>query len=178
MKLTIDNLNGAGETDYSAQLDAGAPPKIVRKLNQPPVLTAWLVCQGTRHSGSAGSKVRLYRDSGGLWFSGYLEDAPQLEFAGEAKGEPVFRAALNAKGEISALDRRALSEHAAMGGYTAGEAVTALTREENAAYQCLRRAGRGRGRKHDGGDRRTLERGRRCSRQRRARRADGVRIAP
>jgi hypothetical protein len=134
MKLTIDNLNGAGETDYSALLDAGTPPKIVRKLNQPPVLTAWLACQGANIPVSAGSKVRLYRDSGGLWFSGYLEAAPQFEFAGEAMGEPVFRAALNALGELSALDRRALSEHVAMGGYTAGEAVTALTLEENAAY--------------------------------------------
>jgi len=133
MKLTIDNLTGAGETDYSAQLDAGAPPKIVRKLNQPPVLTAWLACQGTSIPVAAGSKVRLYRDSGGLWFSGYLEDAPQLEFAGEAMGKPVFRATLNAKGEIAALDRRALSEHVAMGGCTAGEAVAALTLEENAA---------------------------------------------
>jgi hypothetical protein len=133
MKLTIDNLNGAGETDYSALLDAGTPPKIVRKLNQPPVLTAWLACQGANIPVSAGSKVRIYRDSGGLWFSGYLKDAPQLEFAGEAMGKSVFRAALNALGEISALDRRALSEHVAMGGYTAGEAVTALTLEENAA---------------------------------------------
>src|SRR5208282_5010502 len=107
MKLTIDNLNGLGETDYSALLDAGMPPKIMRKLNQPPVLTAWLACQGANIPVMAGSKVRLYRDSGGLWFSGYLEDAPQLEFAGEAMGKPVFRAALNALGEISALDRRA-----------------------------------------------------------------------
>ena len=133
MRLTIDNLTGAGEVDYSAQLDAGAPPKIVRKLNQPPVLRAWLACQGTSIAAPAGGKVRLYCDSGGLWFSGYMEDAPQLEFAGEAMGEPVFRAALIAKGEISALDRRALSEHVAMGGCTAGEAVTALTLEENAA---------------------------------------------
>ena len=133
MKLTIDNLTGAGETDYSAQLDSGAPPKIVRKLNQPPVLTAWLACLGTSIPALAGSKVRLYRDSGELWFSGYLNDEPQLEFAGEAMGRPVFRAALNAKGELSALDRRALSEHVAMGGYTAGEAVTAFTLEENAA---------------------------------------------
>jgi hypothetical protein len=133
MKLTIDNLNGAGETDYSAQLDAAAPPKIVRKLNQAPVLTAWLACQGTNIAAPAGSKVRLYRDGGELWFSGYMEDAPQLEFAGEAMGKPVFRAALHAKGELSALDRRALSERVAMGGYTAGEAVAALTLEENAA---------------------------------------------
>lgn len=133
MKLTIDNLNGVGETDYSAQLDAGAPPKIVRKMNQSPVLTAWLMCKGVGIPAAAGSKVRLYRDSGGLWFSGYLVDAPQLEFAGEANGVPVFRAVLNAKGEMFALDRRALSEHAAMGGYTAGQAVTALTGEVNAA---------------------------------------------
>jgi hypothetical protein len=134
MKLTIDNLNGAGETDYSALLDAGAPPKIVRKLNQAPVLTAWLACQGQNIAASAGSKVRLYRDTGGLWFSGYLENAPELEFAGEALGKPVFRVAFHAKGEISALDRRALSEHVAMGGYTAGEAVTSFTLEEDAAY--------------------------------------------
>jgi hypothetical protein len=93
MKLTIDNLTGAGETDYSAQLDAGAPPKIVRKLNQPPILTVWLACRGSSIPASAGSKVRLYRDSGELWFSGYLEDAPQLEFAGEAMGKPVWSAA-------------------------------------------------------------------------------------
>lgn len=134
MKLTIDNLNGSGETDYTALLDAGAPPKIVRKLNQPPVLTAWLACQGTSIPASAGSKVRVYSDGGGLWFSGYLDDAPLLEFVGEAMGKPVFRAALNAKGELSALDRRALSEHAAMGGYTAGQAVSALTQEENATF--------------------------------------------
>ncbi len=48
-------------------------------------------------------------------------------------GAPVFRAVLNAKGELSALDRRALSEHVAMGGYTAGQAVSALTAEENSA---------------------------------------------
>ena len=56
MKLTIDNLNGAGETDYSAQLDAGAPPKIVRKLNQSPVLTALAYVQGSRHTGCGGQQ--------------------------------------------------------------------------------------------------------------------------
>jgi hypothetical protein len=37
MRLTIDNLDGVGETDYTALLDAEAPPKIVRKLNQAPL---------------------------------------------------------------------------------------------------------------------------------------------
>jgi len=134
MKLTIDNMNGAGETDYTAMLDAEAPPKIVRKLNQPPVLTAWLACQQAEIPAAAGSKVRLYRDSGGLWFSGYLVDAPQQNFAGVSMGTPVFRLLLNAEGEFCALDRRALSEHAAMGGLTSGQAVAVLAEEANAAF--------------------------------------------
>ena len=133
MRLTIDNMNGAGEIDYSGLLDAEAPPKIVRKLNRPPVLTASLMCSGAGIEATAGSKVRLYRDFGGLWFSGYLADAPQKAFAGAAMGSPVFRAALNAVGEISALDRVFLSEHAAMGGYSAGEAIAKLTQEANPA---------------------------------------------
>jgi hypothetical protein len=134
MKLTIDNLDGAGETDYTALLDAEAPPKIVRKLNQAPVFTAQLGCRGNGITAVAGSKVRLYRDSGELWFSGYLEDTPQRNFAGAAMGTPVFRVALKAVGELSALDRIALSERAAMGGCTAGEAISALAREANASF--------------------------------------------
>ena len=135
MRLTIDNMNGAGETDYSDLLDAEAPPKIVRKLNRPPVLRAWLVCRGADIAAEAGSKVRLYRDSAGLWFSGYLVDAPQKLFAGSSLGSPVFRVVLHAQGEMSALDRGVLSEHASMGGYSAGEAIAKLTQEANPALE-------------------------------------------
>jgi hypothetical protein len=135
MRLTIDNLNGAGEVDYTVLLDAEAPPKIVRKLNRPPVLTASLMCGGASVDTAAGSKVRLYRDSGEMWFSGYLTHAPQKMFAGAAMGSFVFRVALNAVGEISSLDRGFLSEHAAMGGYSAGEAIAKLTQEANPALE-------------------------------------------
>lgn len=134
MKLTIDNLDGLGETDYTAQLDAEAPPKIVRKLNQAPLLTARLACEGLGITAAAGSKVRLYRDTGDLWFSGYLDEAPQREFAGMVMGTAVFRVALNAKGELSALDRVVLSERAAMGGRTAGQSVAVLTQEANSGF--------------------------------------------
>jgi len=134
MKLTIDNMNGAGEIDYTALLDSDAPPKIVRKLNQAPLCTAWLACHGSGISVGGGSKLRLYRDSGALWFSGYLLNAPALSFAGMASGAPVFRMALSARGESSALDRRTLSEHASIGGCTAGQAVAALTAEVNPAF--------------------------------------------
>ena len=135
MRLTIDNMNGAGETDYSGLLDPEAPPKIVRKLNRPPVLKASLVCQGSDIAAQAGSKLRLYRDSGGLWFSGYLLDAPQKLFAGSSMASPVFRVVLHAQGEMSALDRGVLSEHASMGGYSAGEAIAKLTQEANPALE-------------------------------------------
>ncbi len=134
MKLTIDNLDGAGERDYTALLDAERPPKIVRKLNQPPVLTAWLACRGVAISAATGSRVRLYRDTGELWFSGYLNDALQAAVVGMAMGSAVLRMALNASGEMIALDREVLSERAAMGGLTAGEAVSSLTREANGAF--------------------------------------------
>jgi len=134
MKLTIDNLDGLGETDYTALLDAEALPKVVRKLNQAPLLTAWLGCRGTPITATAGSKARLYRDTGDLWFSGYLVDAPQREFAGMTMGTALFRVGLTAKGEMFALDRGVLSEHAAMGGRTAGQAITQLTLEANPAF--------------------------------------------
>jgi len=134
MKLTIDNLDGLGETDYTELLDAEAPPKIVRKLNQAPALTARLACKGAVVAATAGSKVRLYRDSGELWFSGYLEDAPQREFAGVSMGTPVFRITLHVRGEMLSLDRGVLSERAALGGRTVGEAISVLTAEANAAF--------------------------------------------
>ena len=134
MKLTIDNLNGNGETDYTAMLDAEAPPKIVRKLNEPPLLVATLACRGAGVTASAGSKVRLYRDAGGLWFDGYLETAPQMNCVGVVQGTPIFRMVLCAQGEMIALDRVVLSERVAMGGLTAGEAVSTLTAEANAGF--------------------------------------------
>ena len=79
MKLTIDNLNGAGETDYSALLDAEAPPKIVRKLNQPPVLYGVAGLPGSRHCGCGGQqgaplsrlgRVVVQRISGGCSATG------------------------------------------------------------------------------------------------------------
>ncbi|HEX9198338.1 MAG TPA: hypothetical protein VF865_02175 [Acidobacteriaceae bacterium] len=133
MKLTIDNLDRVGERDYTALLDAEAPPKIVRKLNQAPVLTAWLACRGAAVTAESGSKVRLYRDTGELWFSGYLNDAPQADVAGMSMGTAILRVTLNASGEMIALDRQVLSERAAMGGLTAGGAISALTQEANPA---------------------------------------------
>jgi hypothetical protein len=133
MKLTIDNLNGLGETDYTALLDAEKLPVILRKLNEAPRLTAHLVCNGTTATAAAGSKVRLYRDSGDLWFSGYLEMAPQIDVAGVAMGTAVRRVKLQARGEMAALDRGVLSERVAMGGRTAGAAVAALSQEANTA---------------------------------------------
>ncbi len=137
MRLTIDNLDGKGELDYTAMLDAEAAPKITRKLNEPPVMTAQLVMGGGA-SGTitavAGGQVRLYRNNGELWFTGYLTAAPVLRWAGAGAGGAAWQATLHAKGELWTLDRVALSERAKMGGLTAGEMVTALTAEVNSNW--------------------------------------------
>lgn len=131
MRLTIDALDGTGEQDWTSLLDAEAPPKIVRKLNEAPRMTAVVAAKLTA---AAGSKARLYRDDGGLWFDGYLETAAQMTCAGMGSGAPVFRSTLHAVGELSALDHQALTERAAMGGLTAGQAVKSLAAEANAGF--------------------------------------------
>ncbi|MDR3765010.1 MAG: hypothetical protein P4M01_13045 [Acidobacteriota bacterium] len=131
MKLTIDNLAGAGEVDYTALLDAEAPPKIVRKLNAAPRLTAQLACTGAQASIAAGAKVRLYRDAGGFWFTGYLTAAPRWTCVGQSQGADVFRVLLQAAGELSILDRVTLSERESFGGLTAGGQLAALAVEAN-----------------------------------------------
>ena len=135
MKLTIDNLDGKGELDYTAMLDAEAAPKITRKLNQPAVMVAQLViASGAALTAVAGGHVRLYRDNGELWFTGYLTAAPVLNWAGPGVGGAAWQARLEAKGELWALDRASLSERAKMGGLTAGGMVTALTGEVNSNW--------------------------------------------
>lgn len=129
MKLTIDNLNGAGEIDCTALLDATTPPKIVRTLNQSPTCTIALIAQDATVTAGAGAKLRLYRDSGALWFSGYLSQAPQKTFAGVANGQSVYRVQLRALGEMASLDRRVLSRREVRGGDTAGGAIAKLTQE-------------------------------------------------
>ena len=42
MKVTIDNLDGAGALDYSAALCPEGPPKIARTLNAPSVCSGML----------------------------------------------------------------------------------------------------------------------------------------
>ena len=153
MKLTIDNLNGAGETDYTALLDAGAPPKIVRKLNQPPVCTAWLACQGTGIAATAGSKLRLYRDTGALWFSGYLVDAPQQSYAGIAMGVPVFRVELSAKGEISRAGPPCAERTRGDGRMHGGPSGDGADGRGERGVQHLGCADNRRGRKRNGGER-------------------------
>jgi len=134
MRLTIDNLDGKGELDYTVMLDAEAAPKITRKLNEPPVMTAQLVIAAGTLTAVAGGHVRLYRDNGELWFTGYLTAAPVLSWAGAGVGGAAWLARLEAKGELWALDRVSLSERSKMGGLTAGEMVTALTAEANSNW--------------------------------------------
>ena len=98
-------------------------------MNRRSVRRGWSA--GGRISATAGSKLRLYRDSGGLWFSGYLEDAPP-EFAG-VDGVAVFRPGLMCQGRDLGAGSSRSERTRGDGRLHGGEAVTALTLEENAA---------------------------------------------
>ena len=43
MKLTIDNLQGAGAVDYTSALDGTVAPRVLRKINQPSELRCGLL---------------------------------------------------------------------------------------------------------------------------------------
>jgi hypothetical protein len=48
MKLTIDNLQGAGPADYTAALDGTIAPRVERKINQPAQLRCSLLADCIR----------------------------------------------------------------------------------------------------------------------------------
>jgi hypothetical protein len=47
MKLQIDNLDGVGLRDYTADIDASRTPKVIRKLNEASELRFSLISEGT-----------------------------------------------------------------------------------------------------------------------------------
>ncbi len=80
MILTIDNLDGLGAVDYSAYLDATAPLKIVRALNEPSRCSGALVlgtgiAPGPAMPGPRG-RVVVGSDNSTILFTGYLAPDP------------------------------------------------------------------------------------------------------
>jgi len=115
MKITIDNLTGAGPLDYTAALCAGFPLKIDRVLNKPTRCTCAVVMAAEINPGSTpvlprpvrNARVIISDDAGTTLFTGYLATEPTPELAGAGLAGPAYRVGFTAVSDEWLLDRQA-----------------------------------------------------------------------
>ena len=107
MRLTIDNLDGAGAVDYSIALGAEKPLRIVRKLNAPSVCSGSLQLDGTalRLPARRGRLV-VSNDAGTVLFTGYVATEPALVYEGQASAGAVHHAVFSAVSDEWLLDKQ------------------------------------------------------------------------
>jgi hypothetical protein len=129
MKLTIDNLQGAGAVDYTATLDGMVAPRVVRMLNQPAKLLCSLISSAGFVAPVIGARLILMRSDGSFVFTGYLTQAPQLEYAGWGQQAAVYRYDLIAESDEVLLDQKALPTRAPFVERTAGSALIQLAQD-------------------------------------------------
>src|SRR5579863_5366505 len=129
MKLTIDNLQGAGAVDYTSRLDGAMAPRVVRKINQPSQMSCSLASAVGFAVPVTGARVVLTRANGSLVFTGYLTQAPQCTYAGWGQQAPVYRYDLIAESDEVLLDRKALPNRAPFVQRTAGSALKQLAQD-------------------------------------------------
>jgi hypothetical protein len=110
VKVTIDNLDGAGVVDYSTTLCADRPLKIARTLNAPSV------CSGMLDVGDAALPVPSRRGrivvtaaNRTILFTGYIATEPEAVYAGTGLKGPVYRYTFSAVSDEWLLDKQAAS---------------------------------------------------------------------
>ena len=128
MRVTMDNLDGAGAVDYSATVCAEGPLKIERTLNAPSR------CSGLLDVGSDAVAVPVRRgrvvvatESGTVLFTVYVATEPQAIFAGSGVTGPVYRYAFSAISDEWLLDKQAVPLSGAGLAQGSGELLRTLT---------------------------------------------------
>ncbi len=135
LKLTIDNLNGAGAIDYSAAICPDAPLTIERVLNTPSRCTGLLEVGAQANPGSGTAllvpvrrgRVVVSADSGTVLFTGYLATEPVPLYAGVGLAGPVYRVAFTAISDEWLLDKQTLTLTGAGFAATGGTLLDTLT---------------------------------------------------
>jgi hypothetical protein len=128
VKVTIDNLDGAGAVDYSAALCADGPLKIERVLNTPSI------CSGMLDVGDAAVAVPVRRGrvvvtaaSGTVLFTGYVATDPEAVYAGTGLKGPVYRYVFSAVSDEWLLDKQAVPLSGTGLAQSGGQLLTTLT---------------------------------------------------
>src|ERR1700687_141828 len=130
MKLLIDNLDGLGAQDYTAFVDSGKSPSVVRKLNSPAELKIGLVAgEGSLVVPVIGARVTLTLSNGNDLFTGYVVHAPTYQYLGWADRGLVYRYEIAALSDVMLMDQKAPPPHAPFVDRNAGDAFRQLTAE-------------------------------------------------
>ena len=105
MRITIDNLDGLGATDYTGAIAAEGPITLQRALNVPSRCTAEIVLGvgGLVVPARRGRVVVTAADATVL-FTGYLATEPVRIYAGNASMGPIYRARVTAVSDEWLLD--------------------------------------------------------------------------
>jgi hypothetical protein len=130
MKLLIDNLDGLGPQDYTAFVDSGKNPSLVRKLSSPTELKFGLVA-GTEGLvvPMIGGRVTLTLSSGNDLFTGYIVETPTYQYQGWADSGLIYRYEINALSDVMLMDQKAPPPHPPFVDRSAGSAFEQLTAE-------------------------------------------------
>jgi hypothetical protein len=130
MKLLIDNLDGAGAQDYTAFLDSGTNPVLVRKLNSTAEFKFGLVNGlGGLAAPVIGGRVTLTLSSGADLFTGYIAETPTYRYIGSGERGPAYRYEIDALSDVMLMDEKAPPAHPPFVGRKAGDALNQLTAE-------------------------------------------------
>ena len=130
MKLLIDNLDGLGPQDYTAFVDSGKNPSLVRKLSSPTELKFGLVAgAGGLVVPMIGGRVTLTLSSGNDLFTGYIVETPTYQYLGWADSGLIYRYEINALSDVMLMDQKAPPPHPPFVDRSAGSAFEQLTAE-------------------------------------------------
>jgi hypothetical protein len=130
MKLTIDNLDGLGPQDYTAFVDSGRSPSLVRKLNSPAELKFGLAAgTGSVAVPAIGGRVTLTLSNGNDLFTGYIVEMPAYQYLGWVDRGRVYRYEVDALSDVMLMDQKAPPPHPPFVDRSAGSAFAQLAAE-------------------------------------------------
>jgi hypothetical protein len=128
MKVTIDNLDGKGASDYSAALCPDGPVKITRVLNTPSICSGLLdVSDAALSVPARRGRVVVTTANGTVLFTGYVATEPEAVYAGTGLQGSVYRYAFSAVSDEWLLDKQAVPLSGPGLAQNAGQLLTTLT---------------------------------------------------
>jgi hypothetical protein len=127
LKITIDNQDGLGAVDYSAQFCAEKPLQIRRTLNEPSFCMGMVDCSGGAKVPVRGARVRVLADNGTVLFTGIAATETIAVYSGEGVTGPVYRSEFRAISDEWLLDVQTVPGSGAGYAQSSGQLLKTLT---------------------------------------------------